>query len=82
MGKKKSKAAPKAKRQAVKKPQIRHVEIFEILGGREKGFCFGVPDGEVVKAGYARAFTAMRGAKREYKDFLANGGQLYFVKNY
>jgi hypothetical protein len=80
MGKKKSKAAPKAKRQGVKKIEIREEESWPPTGGRE--YAFGKPNGETHSGGYARPFTAKRGAERHFKDFIAKGGRLEFIKNY
>lgn len=79
MGKKKSKAAPKAKRQAVKKVEIR-VEH----NGWANEYSFGRPGAETWSAGYCRPFTAKRGALRDekIKKFIAKGGRVEFVNNY
>lgn len=77
--KKKSKAAPKAKRQAVKKVEIRR--DFDAWMKTE-GYAFARPNAETWATGYARPFTAKRGAERHFKDFIAKGGKLVFLKNY
>ena len=45
-------------------------------------YAFVRPKAETWVAGYARPFTAKRGAERHFKDFIAKGGRLEFVKNY
>jgi len=80
MGKKKSKAAPKAKRQAVKKVEIR-LE-YTSFGNKPFEYAFARPQGETHAGGYARPFTAKRGAERHFKDFIAKGGRIEFIKNY
>ena len=71
MGKKKSKAAPKAKRQAVKEVDIRRMG---------NGFMWKAVG--AIDFPFARPFTAKRGAERHFKDFIAKGGRLEFIKNY
>jgi len=73
-----SKAAPKAKRQAVKKVEIR---VEDTLYNRDV-YAFARPNAETWSTGYARPFTAKRGAERHFKDFIAKGGKLLFINNY
>lgn len=67
----------KAKRQAVKKVEIR-VEH----NGWANEYSFSRPGAETWSTGYARPFTAKRGAERHFKDFISKGGRLEFIKNY
>ena len=93
--KKKSKAALKASKKAfkaeltkhvkaakvkTKKVEIREEESWPPTGGCE--YAFGKPNVETHSGGYARPFTAKRGAERHFKDFIAKGGRLVFLKNY
>lgn len=73
MGKKKSKAAPKAKRQAVKKVEISRFG---------NGFAWENKTGTEYDYQFASPFTAKRGAERHFKEFIAKGGKLVFIKNY
>ena len=70
----------KAKRQAVKKVEIRRDSEFP-SGNTIFGY-YAKPSYSTWATGYARPFTAKRGAERHFRDFIAKGGRLEFIKNY
>ena len=96
--KKVSKAALNASKKAFKAELTKHVkaakvktkkveitEHTDLAGPRgNRNYSYGRPGGEVWSAGYARPFTAKRGALRDekIKKFIAKGGRIEFVKNY
>ena len=45
-------------------------------------YSYGRPNAETWATGYARPFTAKRGAMRHFKEFIAKGGVLQFINNY
>ena len=93
--KKKSKAALKASKKAFKAELTKHVKAAKVKTKRVEirreydtysehtgNYAFARPQAETWATGYARPFTAKRGAERHFKDFIAKGGRLVFLKNY
>ena len=90
--KKKSKAALKASKKAFKAELTKHVKAAKVKTKKveinrhatymDTTFSYGRPGAETWATGYARPFTAKRGAERHFKDFIAKGGRLEFIKNY
>ncbi len=95
--KKKSKAALKASKKAFKAELTKHIKAAKVKTKKVEirweshlgigkitvgGYAFARPNAETWSAGYARPFTAKRGAMRHFKDFIAKGGVLQFINNY
>lgn len=77
------KKAKSKKGNLVKKVEIRK----ELAPNRRHGmnewqYAYAKPNAETWSTGYARPFTARRGAQRHFKDFIAKGGRLVFINNY
>lgn len=93
MSKKKTKASLKASKKAFKAELNRHVKAAKVktkkveirrdmFEGWVESYVFARPNAETWSTGYARPFTARRGAQRHFKDFIAKGGRLVFINNY
>ena len=70
------------------KPKVKKVEIRRELGpNRRHGmnewqYAYARPNAETWATGYARPFTAKRGAHRYFKEWLAKGNKIEFINNY
>jgi len=71
---------PNVKKSA--KVKTKKVEIRLEFIGWDSSYAFARPNAETWSTGYARPFTARRGAQRHFKDFIAKGGRLVFINNY
>ena len=93
--KKKSKAALKASKKEFKAELSRHVKAAKVKTKKVEirvesyswvksspVYAFARPNAETWATGYARPFTAKRGAQRHFKDFISKGGKLVFLNNY
>lgn len=72
----------KTKRTPVKKIEIREEWGRDKTRGWKPVFAYWKPNAETWSTGYARPFTARRGAERHFKDFIAKGGKIVFVNSY
>ena len=64
------------------KVKTKKVEIRGEGQGWSFVYAFARPNAETWATGYARPFTAKRGAMRHFKEFIAKGGVLQFINNY
>jgi hypothetical protein len=75
--------APSANRVSkAAKVKTKKVEIRGEGQGWSFVYAFARPNAETWATGYARPFTAKRGAMRHFKEFIAKGGVLQFINNY
>lgn len=77
--KSKGKASLKASKPKVKKVEIRRGTDFRTF---DTIYAFARPNAETWATGYARPFTAKRGAQRYFKEWIAKGNKIEFINNY